>query len=896
MNVLSKYCWLLPGFLAIVPVKGVHGQDLTTDLDATTKPVGYSASGFLTPVNQMLTPAGTLIQLPGIRPNALALSPDGRVLAVSGSTHELLVVDALTGEVRQKVPFPAAEEELNAAAGTARALNANLSDKLSFTGLTFSPDGSRIYLSNVNGDLKVFGVTNRTVSALFSIPLPPANMPDRKMDVPCGLAMSADGQKIYVALNVANQLLELNAADGKILRSWNTGVAPYDVKIAGRRIYVSNWGGRRPEASSAVGPIGRNGTVRVDSRSVASEGSVSVIDPEGGSPPVEIVTGRHACGLAVSPDGKYVAVANAGEDTITVLDTRQDRVVETICARQNPGDLFGAQPNALAFDKHGGKLFACNGSQNAVAVFQFKPGRSQLLGLIPVGWFPGSIAFDHRHNRLEVANIISVTTRPEAPEKGKGAGFGFNSRQWYGSLSLVPVPSERELKRMTQVALANLRYPLLAQARLAPRQNRAPAPVPERVGEPSVFQHVIYFIKENRTYDEVLGDVSEGNGDPNLCVFGEHVTPNQHKLVHDFTLLDNTYCSGIISAEGHQWTDSGLANDYIQRSFSGWPRSYPGAGGDPHGYDAMAYSSAGFIWDDALAHGKTFADFGEFTTPHHVWKSTGKPQSGWLAFYRDFTTRSNAIESYAEVGLPDLKQCVETNYLGFDLNVPDAFRAAQFIRDLKQFEAAGDMPNLLIIWLPDDHTSGTRYGSPTPEAQVADNDLALGKMIEAVSHSIFWTNTCIFAIEDDPQDGWDHLSGYRTTAYVASAYTKRHSVVHTQYNQTSLLRTMELILGIPPMNQFDATATPMFDCFTATADFAPFESVANQVPLDEMNPSPKRIKDAALRRDAIVSARLPLEKEDQCPDDLFNHILWRSMKGSQTPYPDWAATRSGDQD
>jgi DNA-binding beta-propeller fold protein YncE len=879
---------VLLGIPVILLCKLVQAEDSAPNFYAATLPVGYSTNGFMAPVNQMITPFGTWVQLPGVRPNALALNPNGGMLVLSGMNRELLVADPVTGAIRQRVPFPAPQAGLNAQAGSALALNANLTDKMSFTGIAFAPDGSRIYLSNVNGDIKVFAVTNQSVSPLFSIPLPPANLPDRKMDVPCGLAVSAEGGRIYVALNVANQLLELSATNGAILRSWNVGVAPFDVRMVGKKIYVSNWGGRRPDAGSAVGPIGRNGTVRVDRRSVASEGSVSVIDTEGKFPPVEIITGRHASGLAVSPDGKYVAVANAGEDTITVLGTRLDQVVETICARQNIGDLFGAQPNALTFDKHGRKLFVCNGSQNALAVFGFNPGRSQLLGLIPVGWFPGGIVLDGRRNRLDVANLISVTARPEAANKDKGAGFGFNSRQWYGSLSLVPVPSTRILKRITQTALADLRYPLLAQAKLLPRADHPAVPVPERVGEPSVFQHVIYFIKENRTYDQVLGDVSEGNGDPNLCVFGERITPNQHKLVRDFTLLDNTYCCGLVSSEGHQWTDSGLANDYIQRSYGGWPRSYPGAGGDPHGYDAMSYSSAGFIWDDALEHGKTVLDFGEFTTPHHVWKATHKPQSGWLQFYRDFATHSNAIESYAEVGLPDMAACVETNYLGFDLNVPDAFRAARFIHDLKQFEAAGRMPNLLIVWLPDDHTSGTRYGSPTPEAQVADNDLALGKMIEAVSRSAFWTNTCIFAIEDDPQDGWDHVSGYRTTAYVASAYTKRHAVVHTQYNQTSLLRTMELILGIPPMSQFDATATPMFDCFTSAPDFSPFMAIANRVPLDEMNPSPKQIKDAQLRRDAVVSARLPLDAEDQCPEDVFNHILWRAAKGSRSPYPVWA--------
>ena len=418
--------------------------------------------------------------------------------------------------------------------------------------------------------------------------------------------------------------------------------------------------------------------------------------------------------------------------------------------------------------------------------------------------------------------------------------------------------------------------------------------MPERVGEPSVFNHVLYIIKENRSYDQVLGDVKEGDGDANLCVFGERVTPNQHQFVHDFVLLDNTYCSSIMSADGHQWTDSAIANDYIQRSFAGWPRSYPGAGGDPNGYDALAYSSAGFIWNDALEHGKTVLDFGEFTTPHHFWKGTHKSQAGWLQSYSDFIAGSNAIGYYAEVGLPELRPYVETNYLGFDLTVPDVFRAAQFIKDFQRFEQSGQLPNLMILWLPDDHTSGTKYGAPTPEAQVADNDLAFGQIVEAVAHSRFWSNTCIFAIEDDPQDGWDHVSGYRTTAYLISPYTKHHKTVHTQYNHTSILRTIELILGLPPMNQMDATATPMFDCFTSVPDFALYNAVTNQVPLDEMNPEAKKIKDAALRRDAYISARLPLDKEDQCPEDLFNRILWRAMKGSGVPYPDWAVTTAND--
>lgn len=862
---------------------------------ATIDPVGWKTNTFETPVNQLVTPAGTLVELPGMRPNALALSPDSRLLVTSGLKPELVVLDANQGAVLQEVALPATGSKVGINAVSGRILKANLRDKLSFTGLVFSPDGKRIYLSNVNGDIKVFAVDNgRKVSPLCSFSLPPANVPGRTEDIPAGIAVSPDGNFLYVACNIANRVIEMDAHTGKVSRSWNVGVAPFAVLLAGKKIYVSNWGGRRPDADSAVGPIGQTGSVRVDARSVASEGSVSVIDPhsDANTAKVEILTGIHACALAASPDGKYVVCANAGSDTLSVIDTSSDKVIETICARQNPGDLFGAQPDALTFDKDGSRLFVCNGSQNAVAVVQFKPGKSELLGLIPVGWFPGAIAYDAHRRQLDVANIISVAHKKEQVPKNKGNGEGFNSKEYFGSLSLVPVPSKRALAQFTIKALDNIRYPLLEQVKLPARANRPPQPVPERVGEPSVFQHVLYIIKENRTYDQVLGDVKEGNGDADLCIFGRRVTPNEHKFVHDFVLLDNTYCSSIVSAEGHQWTDSAIANDYIQRSYAGWPRSYPGAGGEAHGYDALAYSTAGFIWNDATEHGKTVRDFGEFTTPHHFWKATHKPQSGWLQSYRDFASGSNAIGYYAEVGLAELRPCVETNYPGFDLTVPDVFRAAQFIKDFKEFERKGELPNLMILWLPDDHTSGAKFGAPKPEAQVADNDLAFGQIVEAISHSQFWSNTCIFAIEDDPQDGWDHVSGYRTTAYLISPYTKRHTTVHTQYNHTSLLRTIELILGLPPMNQMDATATPMFDCFTNSPDLTAFDAVKNQVVLDEMNPNPKEIKDAALRRDAYVSGKLPLDKEDQCPEDIFNQILWRAAKGTQNPYPQWAITKT----
>ena len=865
--------WFSFGLIALLWA----AQSLADDFDATTQPVGRIPSGLETPVNQMVTPAGGQIQLRGVRPNAMALSPDGRLLVTSGLKSELIAIDPATGNILQHVPMPGDPQLHAPVLVSSMILNSRDDDKLSFTGLAFSPDGSRIYLSNVNGDIKVFSVDqNHKITALSFFPLPSANAPGRKAEIPAGLAVSSNGKRLYVALNLGNRVAELNTTSGNVQRLWDVGVAPYDILVCRNKLYVSNWGGCRPDHNSLNGPAGVGTIVRVDSRSIAAEGSVSVIYLESSrsAEAAEIITGRHACALALSANGKYLACANAGDDTVSIIDTRVDQIVETLCARENPADLFGAQPDALTFDRRGKILFVCNATQNAVAEFNFDPPNSDLLGLIPVGWFPGSITYNGRLNSIEVANIKDVG--PGRP--GPGGETEFKTHQYYGSISLVRVPSKGELKELSRTALADLRYPLLAQSRLSPRSGRRAQPVPERAGEPSVFQHVVYIIKENRTYDQVLGDVAAGNGDTNLCEFGERITPNEHQFVRDFVLLDNTYCCGILSADGHEWATAAIATDYMERGFAGWPRSYGGG-------DALIYSPAGFIWNDAIGHGKTVGDFGEFSDVVAQWKpSSHKGNPGFLDCYRDFQDGSNAISYSTKMSFAFLKPYMEPNAMGWNLNVPDVVRASYFIQSLKQFVTNGNFPNLAILWLPNDHTSGARFRSPTPEAQIADNDLAFGQIVDAVSHSPFWTNTCIFAVEDDPQAGWDHVSGYRTTAYTISAYTKRHTVVSTQYNQTSIVRTIELILGLPPMNQMDATATPMFDCFNDTPDFTPYDAVTNSVPLDEMNVNPDAISDPQLREDALVSARLPLQQEDQCPEDLFNHILWRAGKG-HAPYP-----------
>ena len=667
---------------------------------------------YFTPANQVLTPAGRQVDLPGMRPQALALSPGGRLLVTAGKTHDLVVLDPGSGKVLQRVPLPSEQDhDPTQEPVSTHILQPDKEGQLSFTGLVFSPDGKRIYLANVDGSMKVLGVAGAEVAGLFTIPLPLAEAPRRRAEIPAGLAVSPDGKRLYVALNLSNRLAELDTATGKVLRLWDVGTAPYDVVLAGHKAYVSNWGGRRPDTNSVTGPAGRGTVVRTDPvRFIASEGSVSVIDlsqgdgkAESRKQKAEILTGLHSCALVLSPNGRWVVVANAGSDTLSVIDTRIDEVVETICARQNPADLFGAQPNAVAFDKSGKRLFVCNGTQNAVAVFHFAPGNSRLLGLIPVGWFPGAVIHHPRRNELYVANIKGVASSGSLTPAEHA---GYNTHQYRGTLSLVKVPSARELAAYTGAALANMRYPLLRDATLPPRSGQPPRPVPERTGEPSVFKHVVYIIKENRTYDQVLGDMTEGNGDPSLCVFGERITPNLHKLAREFVLLDNTYCSGVLSADGHQWADAAITTDYMERSFAGFPRSYPD-GMEDDDVDALAYSPAGFIWDNAIAHGKTLRDYGEFAITERRWKDPARKGSPRFPdCYRDLTDHTGHIDVQSRPAIESLRPYLVTNTAGWELNIPDVFRAAQFIAELKQFEQRGDFPNLSLICLPNDHTSG----------------------------------------------------------------------------------------------------------------------------------------------------------------------------------------------
>ncbi len=772
-----------------------------------------------------------------MRPQALALSPDGRLLATAGRNNTLAVMDAATGQVLQTIPLAYVRNDSAASGSGTNAGSPTISGavtntaQLSFTGLVFSPDGRRLYLSNVSGNVLVFTVNAGHVAVSPSmLPVPDALAPKQKREIPTGLAVSDDGKRLYVVGNLGGRLYELDALTGTLLRSWDTGVAPYDVALAGSKAYVSNVGGRFPREGELTAPAGKGTFVLVDSvRYVARAGSVTVIDLASGKVSSQIETGLHTSALAVSPGGKYLVAANTGDDTLSVIDTRTDCIVEKTWARQTPAELFGAQPNALAFAPDGKRLYVCNGTQNAVAVIRFEPGQnsSQVVGLIPVGWFPGAIQFDRGRKMLCVANIKGIgATKVLGPgEKPK-----LQVKDFYGTVSLVRVPRERQLASLTRTVLRNMRYPKIGGGSATAASGPTPRPVPERAGEPSRFKHVIYVIKENRTYDQILGDLSEGNGDTNLCTFGELHTPNQHKIAREFVLLDNTYCIGhserrwtSVDRQRHRQRIHRTANHArarraaipARRAKTAWTR--------------LAWASSGFIWNNALAHGETFRNYGEWMFSQAGWKDPKRKEKiTWRDYWTDFQTGACVTQLRCRPGLESLRRCSNTNTVGWDLKVPDVVRAAEFIRELRCFETNGDLPALILLFLPNDHTGGTRSEYPSPGAQIADNDLAVGRVVEAVSHSRFWPETCLFAIEDDPQAGWDHVSGYRTTCYVVSPYTKRGQTVSAQYNHCSLLRTMELMLGLPPMNQLDAAATPMSDCFSATPDFTPFDSVPNR--------------------------------------------------------------------
>jgi len=848
------------------------------------------------PYNKILEPAGTQIFFgdSSLENHALdvALSPDGKILAVEGR-YCIVFVNTIDNKIIYRLSLKKNDKN---------------NSKNSYSGIS--------WFSNKGKQYVLWGTRNKVMQAQWSenkaeIVQSYFFKPKKGIagSIPNEMVIRTENHKpvMYVVLNGNDEIAKIELNSGKLIWQKKVGLAPYGIALVKNKIYVSNWAGSIPtdDMASAGIPWGK---AQVDIYGAVSSGTVSILNPENGETIKEIKVGLHPNKIISSPDQNHVYVANGNDDNISVISANTLKVTETISVRLNheKNPYFGDTPNALALSSDGRRLYVANGMDNALAVIELreishnKPNstNSKVLGFIPTAAYPGGIAI-HKKNILYVANIEGIGARlttsnkhdkafrtfQTSPEKEHSTAGAFNVHRMLASVSVIPIPDSTQLKKYTQTVIRTNQQDRLAMLKLLPRKGIAPVPLPQRIGEPSVFKHVIYIIKENRSYDQILGDVKKANGAPELCTFGEQSTPNTHKIVNEYVLLDNYMASGKSSSEGHLWTDASIVTDYTEKNVRAWFRSYTHIL-----YDAMAYPKTGFIWDNALDHGKSVRIYGEAAIPK--WDS-GKI---WPDVYKDFLAGKPFI-FHNITTIDRIKPILCPNYPGYDShNVPDILRAKVFMDELKLYEnMEGDhLPELMIMALPNDHSAGTSPRHPTPRAMLADNDLALGQIVSAVSHSRFWKNTVIFVTEDDSQKGWDHVSAYRTVGMVISPYSRTGEVISTYYNQTSMIRTIEQIIGLPPMNIEDATAKPMFDVFTTRADLAPYTILKNRIPLDEMNPSIQSLK-GQQKHFAMESEKLIKKGIDSGEDDLLNRIIWSSVKKNEK-YPAQYAGKDEDFD
>jgi len=705
--------------------------------------------------------------------------------------------------------------------------------------------------------------------------------------LPNDIAVQVEGGEpyLYVVLNGNNQLIKVRFSDRTIVWTAPTGVAPYGLRIVDNKVYVTNWAGPRVTETSpetAGTPWGSAYTSPVTG--ATARGSLSIIDARGGGVIGEVPLGLHPNAVVCSPDSLFLYICNGNSDNISVFDVRRGGVTDSIPVGLFQGSItyYGSSPNALQLNASGTALYAANGFDNALCVVQLGAdvatrgkGKTVVRGYIPTEAYPGGIALFR--GMLYVANIEAegsgvLALAPALADDS--TRMAYTIHQELGSVSIIPVPDDKKLTNFTEQVREQSLLFRLALTNRAPRPRVAPKPVPERIGEPSVFKHVVYIIKENKTYDQVFGDMTLGRGAPGLCIYGDSVTPNQHRLASTFSLLDNYYAAGKCSAEGHQWADAAMVSDYVEKSVRAWFRSYP-----HRQDDALVYNRNGFIWNNALDHGKRVRVYGEACTTHYEEKLK------WEDIYRGYLEhRDQGFYNTTTIGR--IRPIISPNYPDCDnLVFTDQLRAEIFINDWKRAEQGiGDpLPDLMVVSLPDDHTAGTSPNFPAPQAMVADNDLAVGRIIDVITHSRYWDSTVVFVTEDDSQSGWDHISPYRTTALVISPYSVFGRAIHTNYNQTGMVRTIEQILGIPPMNVIDATALPMFDCFSSERSGVAFSHVANLIPLDRMNRPVAELKGKAASF-ARASANQAFKDVDGGDDALMNRILWFAAKGEE-PYP-----------
>jgi len=848
--------------------------------------------------HQVLMPYNRIIQAAGLqiyfgdstRENHsldAALSPDNKWLAIE-ERYSLVFLNTTDKTIRFKL-------DNNTYADLLGGMN-------TYSGITWHKGvkGLEVLWSAIGKENRSFVVSASWdgVKAQFGRLIEYKTQPPSELALPNEFLINKEDSKeyLYVVLNGNNKIIKQDFATGDTIWTTDPGVAPYGITMASGKLYVTNWAGRNPEDGDQEVAGVPWGLAKVDNKTAGGatrEGSVCVIDAASGKIIKQIIVGLHPNEIVSDNSGQFVYLTNSNSDNVTVIKTLNDEITETISVKLQPGinTYFGDSPNGLSLSPDGKTLYVANGMDNALAVIKLGKNaslkatgpKSIVTGFIPTGAYPSSIC-TLNPGYLYVCNIEASGARVPLTVKNT-KNIVYNSHNMLASISVIHVPDTKDLHAFTDTVIAVNNLARAISAREKPRESARPKPVPDRIGEPSLFKHVVYIIKENRTYDQVFGDIIKGDGDPGLCIYGSEITPNAHKLSEEFILLDNFHVSGKCSAEGHQWTDASIVTDYIEKNMRAWFRSYPHVQ-----TDALVYAPTGFIWDNALKHGKSARIYGEASSP------VMDEKLGWIDIYNKYKN-GEKIDFSNSTTIEPVRKILSQTYPSFgNHKFSDAMRADALIKELNEYESSpGDrLPELMIVALPNDHTAGMRPGFPTPRAMVADNDAALGKIVEAFTKSRFWKNTVIFVVEDDSQAGWDHVSAYRTVSLVLSAYSRLRNVNHTYYTQPSLVRTIEQILGLPPMNIQDAIANPMINCFGTIPDTTSYKALPSNIPINEMSAPLTSLSGKALH--FAKKSMLPeFEGVDSGNDDLLNRILWFAAKGN-TDYPAKFAGSERDED
>lgn len=755
-----------------------------------------------------LTPIGRSFPL-GDLPLNMVLSKSNQLMAVTNNgqgTQSIQLINPITEKV----------------------LDSKIIER-SWYGLAFSADEKKLYASGGhNNRIEIFSIENNKLTLSDSIVLG-KKWPNKVS--PAGIAIDDSKQLLYIVTREDNQLYIVDLKNKQIIHKQALDGEAYACVLSPNQefLYISCWGCDKVYQFST------------SQRKMLAE----------------IPVGDNPNEMVLNKKGTILYVANANDNSVSVINTKEQKVVEILNVALYPDAPNGSTTNGLALTANEKTLYVANADNNCLAVYDVsKPVQSKSKGFIPVGWYPTNVkvvgnkifvtngkGFSSKANVYgpnPFANKQIVLHHEGDPNKPKGVEY--IAGLFMGTMSVINIPSPKQMSVYSQVVYQNTPYNKVKEKIV---QGEAGNPIPRRVGDKSPIKYVFYVIKENRTYDQVLGDMKEGNGDPRLTLFGENITPNQHALARNFVLLDNFYVDGEVSMDGHNWTMGAYATDFLEKS---WVSSYGGRGGsyDGEGNRKVANNKGGFFWDHAKKAGVSFRSYGEF------------------------------VDNY-KANIPVLEGNFCKYFTGYNNSVMDTTRFYQWKRDFDSLLAINKIPQFNSVRFSNDHTEGLRLGRPTPYAHVADNDFAVGLFVEYLSKSPIWKETAIFIVEDDAQNGADHVDAHRSIAFVAGGFVKRGYVDHTMYSTSSALRTMELILGIPPMSQYDAAATPMWRCFTSTPNLNSFNALMPTIHLKEKNTA----RNEWQRR----SEQFNLAKEDAVPDLEFNKVLWHGLKGDHIPFP-----------